>query len=106
MLKKIMLASMLISSNVFAQESINIYGPGGPAPAIKENAKIFQDKYGIVVHVTSGPQNKWQEQALDDADIIYSVSEVMLHEMKKKFNLSDSSALYMRPVSILVRKKI
>ncbi|CAD5568929.1 substrate-binding domain-containing protein [Escherichia coli] len=98
------LGVLLASFSTFAQESINIYGPGGPAPAIKENAKVFQDKFGVIINLTSGPQNKWQESALKNADLIYSGSEAMLHDMKRNFDLFKSKALYMRPVSILVRK--
>lgn len=104
MKKSIIAITLLAPLSVMAQESINIYGPGGPAPAMKESAEKFQEKFGIPVNLTFGPQNKWQDSAQANADLIFSGSEVMLHKMKKEFALSNSTALYMRPVSILVRK--
>lgn len=102
--KNLIAAVLLIPFSTMAQESINIYGPGGPAAAIQESAKHFQDKYGITVNVTFGPQTKWRDKAEQNADLIFSGSEVMLHQLKKDFNLTNNTALYMRPVSILVRK--
>lgn len=32
--------------------AINVYGPGGPVPAMHEAAKQFKNKTGIDVHVT------------------------------------------------------
>ena len=81
--------------SVIAQETVNIYGPGGPAPAIQESAEQFQKKYGVTVNVTFGPQNKWQEKAKQNADLIFSGSEVMLDQLKKDFHLTNSAALYM-----------
>lgn len=104
-MKKSIIALLLsFPLSVMAQKSINIYGPGGPAPAMQESAKVFQEKFGVPVNITFGPQNKWQESAKKNADLIFSGSEAMLHKMKQEFNLSNSIALYMRPVSILVRK--
>lgn len=40
-----------------AQTSVGlrVYGPGGPAPAMKEAAKAFEQKTGTPVVVTAGP---------------------------------------------------
>lgn len=87
---------------------INIYGPGGPAPAMKEAAKQFTNKTGIAVHVTSGPTSQWSDQAKLDADIIYSGSEAMMSDFENAFSeqiIKDSvEPLYLRPAAILVRK--
>lgn len=40
-----------LSMNAIA--AINVYGPGGPAPAMHEAAKQFKNKTGIDVHVTA-----------------------------------------------------
>lgn len=34
---------------------LRVYGPGGPAPAMKEAAKVFEQKTGTPVVVTAGP---------------------------------------------------
>ncbi|HAD39858.1 MAG TPA: hypothetical protein DCF88_07005 [Plesiomonas shigelloides] len=83
MKKSIIAITLLAPLSVMAQESINIYGPGGPAPTMKESAEKFQEKFGIPVNLTFGPQNKWQDSAQANADLIFSGSEVMLHKMTK-----------------------
>ena len=58
-----------LSMNAIA--AINVYGPGGPAPAMHEAAKQFKNKTGIDVHVTAGPTSQWSDKAKLDADVIY-----------------------------------
>ena len=36
-------------------EILKVYGPGGPAPAMREAAKVFGDRKGIKVEITAGP---------------------------------------------------
>jgi len=38
-----------------AQNVLHVYGPGGPAPAMKEAAAAFEKKGGVSVEVTAGP---------------------------------------------------
>ncbi len=57
---------------------VKVYGPGGPLGPIKELAEQFTKETGIKVEVTAGPENKWIDQAKQDADIIYGGSEYML----------------------------
>lgn len=104
MKKYLLTATLLLPLSAMAQETLNIYGPGGPAPALQASAKQFQEKYGVTVNVTFGPPAKWQAKAKQNADLIFSGSEIMLHQLKKDFNLTNNTALYLRPVSILVRK--
>lgn len=91
-----------------AMADINVYGPGGPAPAMHEAAKQFQKKTGIEVKVTAGPTPQWAEKAKIDADLIYSGSEAMMSDFEKTFSeniVKDSvEPLYLRPAAILVRK--
>lgn len=95
-----------LSMNAIAD--INVYGPGGPAPAMHEAAKQFQKKTGIEVKVTAGPTPQWVDKAKSDADLIYSGSEAMMSDFEKIFSESivkDSvEPLYLRPAAILVRK--
>lgn len=95
-----------LSMNTIA--AINVYGPGGPAPAMHEAAKQFQNKTGVDVHVTAGPTPQWADKAKLDADVIYSGSEAMMSDLESVFTdkiVKDSiEPLYLRPAAILVRK--
>lgn len=86
---------------------LRVYGPGGPAPAMKEAAKTFEQKTGTPVAVTAGPTPEWIEQAKNDADLIYSGSETMMTDfaqaMEAQFDETRVEPLYLRPLSILVR---
>jgi accessory colonization factor AcfC len=87
---------------------LRAYGPGGPAPAMREAAKEFGAKKGIVVEITAGPTLAWKDQAMKNADLIFSGSEYMMTDFVRKDlpGLIDSSTirtLYLRPSTILVR---
>lgn len=98
-------------------ETLFVYGPGGPLPAMKESATAFERRRGIAVHVTGGPTPQWLERARSDADVVFSGSEHMMTDFVKQ--LGDTSMgrgappgridestivpLYLRPVVILVR---
>lgn len=94
------------SSTVFAD--INVYGPGGPAPAMKAAAEAFSRSSGVKVTVVSGPAEKWKDKAKGDADLIYSGSEAMMTDFESVFReqIIPGSVLplYLRPAVILVRK--
>lgn len=88
--------------------SLKIYGPGGPAPAMKEAAKAFGDKHRVSVTVEAGPTAKWKDQALRDADLIYSGAEYMMTDFMQKdlpglIDPASVETLYLRPSAILVR---
>lgn len=87
----------------FAQE-VTVFGPGGPAPAMKAAAAEFTKKTGIPVSVTAGPTDKWSADAASKGDLIFSGSENMLDNFIDKFSLQEIKALYLRPAAILVRK--
>ena len=84
--------------------AINVYGPGGPAPAMHEAAKQFKNKTGIDVHVSAGPTSQWADKAKLDADVIYSGSEAMMSDFESVFAnkiVKDSiEPLYLRPAAI------
>lgn len=90
-----------------AQEALNVYGPGGPAPAMKEAAAAFSKSTKVTVNVVAGPTPQWVEKARADADVVFSGAENMMSDFAKAlpgaFNLADAEPLYMRPVAILVR---
>ena len=93
-------------SAAYADDSINVYGPGGPAPALKEAARAFGELRHTTVNVFAGPTGQWVEKAKADADVVFSGSESMMGDFAKalpeSFDLASADPLYLRPVSILV----
>jgi accessory colonization factor AcfC len=103
--------SALILSTASAEQkgvTLRAYGPGGPAPAMRDAAKAFGEKKGIKVEIKAGPASNWKDQALKDADMIFSGAEFMMTDFAQKAlpGLIDTSTirtLYLRPSAILVR---
>nr|WP_094777207.1 extracellular solute-binding protein [Domibacillus aminovorans] len=89
-------------------EVVNVYGPGGPLGPMEELAEQFKKETGINVNVIAGPEEKWIDQAKQDADIIYGGSEYMLRDFMLKhpgmINEKTRTELYPRAAGILVRK--
>jgi len=113
-LKSLLLASSMVLGLLFshpaftqAPAEIRVYGPGGPAPAMKEAAKAFEKKTGTPVMVTAGPTQEWIARAKANADVIYSGSETMMTDfaqaMEGGFDETKAEPLYLRPLAILVR---
>ena len=91
-----------------ALQVLHAYGPGGPAPAMKEAAKVFSDQRHVQVEVTAGPTPTWKDQALKDADLIFSGSEYMMTDFVQRdlpgiLKPEAVHTLYLRPSAILVR---
>lgn len=88
-------------------DTLHVYGPGGPAPAMKEAAAQFEKRSGVKVLVTAGPTPQWLEQAKRDADVVYSGSETMMTDFVLAFDgridETEVRPLYLRPLAILVR---
>jgi accessory colonization factor AcfC len=87
---------------------LKAYGPGGPAPAMRESSKVFGDKKGIRVEINAGPTPTWKDRAMKDADLIFSGSEYMMTDFLQKdvpglIDTSTIRSLYLRPSAILVR---
>lgn len=100
------LMTMCSISTVFAAEALHVYGPGGPLPAMKEAAAAFGKAHAIDVVVTTGPTPQWIDKAKNDADLIFSGSEVMMSDFIKAMpdiNPSSVKPLYLRAAAILVR---
>ena len=81
---------------------LHVYGPGGPAPAMKEAAQAFSAKRQVDVEVTAGPTPTWKEQAMKDADLIFSGSEYMMTDFVQKdlpgiLKAEDVQTLYSAP---------
>lgn len=99
----IIIFSLLFAIPTFSQE-VTVFGPGGPAPAMKAAAAEFTKKTGVKVSVTGGPADKWASEAVKKGDLVFSGSENMFDNFIEKFSLKEYKALYLRPAAILVRK--
>ena len=88
-------------------EDLNVYGPGGPAPAMKEAAKVYSAQTGTEVRVTAGPTKEWIEGAKKNADVVYSGAENMMTDFVKamdgQIDEQTIDPLYLRASNILVR---
>jgi accessory colonization factor AcfC len=100
-------AVSLGSVHIAAAETIHVYGPGGPMPAMKEAAATFGAAHNITVDVTAGPTPAWLEKAKGDADVIFSGSETMMTDfigaLGDRIDTSTVKPLYLRAAAILVR---
>ena len=89
-----------------AKQTMHVYGPGGPLPAMRAAAAAFGASHGVTVLVTAGPLPQWQAAARDDADLVFSGSETMMSDFLAVLpDLDPATArpLYLRPSAILVR---
>jgi accessory colonization factor AcfC len=104
--RKILSEPSRVSMLMMGRHTLQVYGPGGPAPALKEAALAFS-KAGLGnVVVTTGPTTEWKQKAHNDADLIVSGSEAMMSEFLSAFPDLDPTTvtpLYLRPAALLVR---
>lgn len=91
-----------------ASARVLVFGPGGPAPAMREAAERFETRTGIDIEVVSGPTDQWIDRARREGDVIYSGSDTMMTDfvraMPQRLDQADVVPLYDRPAAILVRK--
>lgn len=96
-----------VSTRVAMAAELRMYGPGGPAPAMKEAAKAFEEKSGVRVLVTAGPTDQWLAKAKKNADLIFSGSENMMTSFIRAMGgaILEGTVrpIYIRPATILVR---
>lgn len=84
---------------------LNVYGPGGPAPAMKACAAAFEADSKTKVNIIAGPMENWIENA-PTADLFFSGSENMMDSFADRIPFFDASTIttrYLRPSAILVR---
>jgi len=88
-------------------DPLHVYGPGGPAPAMREAAKAYEARTGRAVAVVAGPTPQWLDQAKADGDLIFSGSETMMTDfvsaLEGRIRAEAVEPLYLRTASILVR---
>lgn len=100
------LAAMTIVAPAYAGP-VHVFGPGGPAPAMKEAAATFSKLRGVKVEVVAGPTSDWIDAAKQSGDIIYSGSETMMTDLQlamgDRIDPTTITPLYLRVSNILVR---
>ncbi|WP_027326738.1 extracellular solute-binding protein [Helicobacter pametensis] len=105
-MKKISLIIMMLGAFLYAE--VNLYGPGGPHTALKEVAKVYEEKTGVKVNVNFGPQKTWQEKAEQNADILFGASDqsavAIATDFGDKFDPKTIKPLYFREAIILTQK--
>lgn len=118
MMSMAMLPQLLVAQGTAAPaETLFVYGPGGPLPAMRDAAAAFGRTHGVHLAVTGGPTPQWLAKARTDADLIFSGAEHMMTDFERQFSDSTGGAtassrivpttitpLYLRPSAILVRK--
>lgn len=110
MKKRVLFALVLFLAQHWVQaqnDTIYIYGPGGPYPPIKELAEMFESKNAVKLMITKGPADSWIKQAKSNAHLIYSGSEFMMtafmHQLSEVADLNDAEPAYLRKSGLLVR---
>lgn len=103
----IVLSPTTLAEGAGAQQTLFVYGPGGPAPAMKEAASAFEKTAGVKVEVTAGPTPQWLDKAKTDADLVFGGSETMMtdfvYAMEGQLDHQRVTPLYLRPLAMLVR---
>jgi accessory colonization factor AcfC len=102
------LAAMTIAAPAYAGP-VHVFGPGGPAPAMKEAAATFSKLRGVKVEVVAGPTSDWIDAAKQSGDVIYSGSETMMTDLQlamgDRIDPTTVTPLYLRVSNILVRER-
>ena len=102
-----LLCALLLAAANPAAADLALFGPGGPAPAMKEAAATFTAETGIPVSVTAGPAGKWMPDAQMQADAIFTGSQNMMDDFVVAHGATlpeTITPLFLRPSAILVRK--
>jgi accessory colonization factor AcfC len=103
-------AFMALTRGASSQEraAIRAFGPGGPAPAMRDVAAAFRAAHGIPVEVVAGPTPTWAGRAATEADLIFSGAEYMMDDFVAQFRdvvePSTRTTLFLRPSALLVRR--
>ncbi|MEP1305389.1 MAG: substrate-binding domain-containing protein [Balneola sp.] len=88
-------------------DTIRIYGAGGPQTAIKRVATIYEKDTGNQVEVYFGPESKWTKDAQARADILWGTAEQSMTAFLQtytEFESEDVEPIYIRPAAIAVQK--
>ncbi|WP_345947752.1 substrate-binding domain-containing protein [Mucilaginibacter sp. PAMB04274] len=100
----ILLPRLLIAQS---NDTLYVYGPGGPLAPFQECGRVFTQRYHIPVKVSAGPESDWIADAKIHADLFFGGAEYMLTQFEiahPDLALRTSRIeLYKRAAGILVR---
>jgi accessory colonization factor AcfC len=103
----VFLLSLNLSFIANGQDTLYVYGPGGPQAPMEECAKLFSTKMAVPIKVIAGPEDKWIENAKQNADIVYGGAEYMLTQFASKhkgfLDSTSTTELHKRAAGILVK---
>ena len=107
-LKRVMLSlGMVALLGSGLKADIMVYGPGGPAPVLKELAKQFEEQTKQKIQIVAGPTPSWIEKAKKDADIIFagnsSMMDGFIKALPKQVDAQNIQVLNIRQAGIVVR---
>ncbi len=107
-LKRVMLSlGMVALLGSGLKADIMVYGPGGPAPVLKELAKQFEEQTKQKIQIVAGPTPSWIEKAKKDADIIFAGNSSMMDgfvkALPKQVDAQNIQVLNIRQAGIVVR---
>lgn len=104
-MKKGLLISLLTLASLYAE--VFVYGPGGPAPALKKLAEQFNATSAEKIIIQAGPTPSWIEEAKTKADLIFSGNSSMMDafivNLNGKINPANIQVLNIRQAGIIVR---
>ncbi len=103
---QIIFFALLPSMTLAQTDTVYVYGPGGPFPAMNEAAQLFTQQRQTPVKVVKGPVANWKAATEKNADIIFSGSEFMMTNFINTFQdiaPETVTPLYLRRSGILVR---
>lgn len=85
-MKKLFGITILLTAVLFYKvkqnDTVYVYGPGGPQAAMEKCANVFSKKMSMPVKVVAGTEAKWIEQAKQNADMVFGGAEYMLTQFK------------------------
>ena len=97
-----------VSASAQQPAPVRAFGPGGPAPAMREVAAAFRAAHGIPVEVVAGPTPTWAGRVPAEADLIFSGAEYKMDDFVAQFRdvvePSTRTTLFLRPSALLVRR--
>ncbi|NKE46319.1 solute-binding protein [Roseomonas frigidaquae] len=86
---------------------IRVFGPGGPAPAMRAAAEAFRAAQRVPVEVIAGPTPGWAGRVAREADLVFSGAEYMKDDFMAQFRdlleAATRTTLFVRPAALLVR---
>lgn len=105
--KKILLAtaiSFAIASSALAQDTLYVYGPGSPAPAMNEAAVAFEKTTGVKEEGSAEARQTWIDNKDIDVWLIWNIWQVANAQLADIVPVERDYAIY-RDTGIAITKR-